>query len=247
VKVDTQGHESVKQVVGQLLASKNGSDRRKGNDFSTLMNLGLGQWQGRFELLGFASGPRRYLAGICAMQADGLVWSAGQPTPNSTWLFTIGVAPNYPKIMPVVGFQRPMCWCPHVVHRDFLPRADGLPPELQEYLREGEGHCCYMRSEDWAADAATHNLAIVVWQVSRILTLSKWWGEVNSLNKAARDHALRLKEEGRLPLGRPLAMPQLGWHEEGSVETATGVAQGDEDDDIEWCETQKEEAGEDAS
>jgi hypothetical protein len=42
-----------------------------------------------------------------------------------------------------------------------------------------------------------------------MLVLAKTWGEVFSLNQAARDYTLSLakKENGRLPLGDPLPYP----------------------------------------
>ena len=110
--------------------------------------------------------------------------------------------------MPHVKFA-PAPFNPHVIHQGFLPERRGLPAELYTYVdQQGDGHTCYLRGSQWSLDGST--LALVVWQISRIVTLTAFHGESVSLNTAARDHALRLAEEGRLPLGPALPPPAGG-------------------------------------
>jgi hypothetical protein len=215
-------------ILHVLTMSANVCDRRKVRDLRGLEAFCRGPWRDRFEIVKAGSMPDRSLGMVCALRANGLVWANGAPQAHDIFAFVLGLPPNYPVAIPSVRFLDPVPWSPHVVHADFLPPLNGLPAEFQEYVRQGHGHCCYLRTFQWTPDAATHTLATVAWQISRILTLSKSWAEVNSLNLVARDHALRLAREGAVPLGAPLPCPTA------PPDAAAADDEDGEDPDVEW-------------
>jgi len=230
-------------VVQRLLASANVCDQRKGRDLAQLLDLSRGPWAGRFQVLGFRPGPDRSLGVVCLMRANGLLRSGAQPEPLDTWFFVLAVPHSYPLAAPVARFIRAIPYCGHVVHPRFLPDLTRLPAELQEHLREGAGHVCWVRSGQWTADAS-NSLAVAVWHVSRLITFAKSHGEAGSVNPSARDYALREAEAGRLPLGPPLPYPL----ENGAPGAADCTAATDEagDDDVEWVGGPAAEGGDDA-
>jgi hypothetical protein len=193
-------------VIERCLASPNACDQRKGADLDHLAAQARHGWDRRFAIEGFAAAARLSLTALCRLHVHGLASLNGRVGPQECFRFALAIPHRYPLSLPVVKFVGDIPYSPHVVHRDFMPESAGLPPELQEYLRMGEGYCCYLRSSQWSIDLSS-NLALVVWQVSRLLTLDKVFGEMGSLNPSARDYALRLRDEGKTPLGPSLPYP----------------------------------------
>lgn len=232
------------EVAGRYLASANTSDQRKGHDLAVLRRLAAGLWAGRFAVPACGSGPGRELVLLCRMGATGLIWSGERAVRHDDFAFAMLVPHTYPLAMPQVRFVQVVPFNPHVVHREHLPALGHLSAELQAYLRQGhDGVCCYLRSAQWSPDTSC-NLALVVWQVSRILTGKARHGEVNSLNPAARDEMLRLAEEKKLPLGDPLAYPhEEDAAEEGETPEAEPAFAFAEGEDIEWVDPGAPEGG----
>jgi hypothetical protein len=177
------------EVIERCLASSNACDQRKGGDLAHLV-----------------ASANLSLTAICRLHARGLVSLDRRICPQEQFRFALAIPHRYPLSLPVVKFVGDIPYSPHVVHRSFMPESAGIPPELQEYLRLGEGYCCYLRSSQWSI-ALSSNLAVIVWQISRLLTLDKLFGEMGSLNPSARDYAIRLQDEGQTPLGPPLPYP----------------------------------------
>ena len=226
-------------IVQRLVASKNVCDQRKGADLQELVALSRGPWGSRVEVLEFGSLPEGGLAVVCRLSVPGLIWSEGQPIRHGDFVCVLGIPNSYPLAPPTVQFLGAIPWCGHVVHKDSMPDVSQLPAFLQEYRRQGHGRCCYIRSSEWRADIG--NLAIVLWQVSRLVSLAKDWGEIASLNPSARDYRQRLAEQtGRLPLGHPLPYP---WEESvGQIGAAALAAspQTSPDEDVEWTAKEEE-------
>jgi hypothetical protein len=196
----------VQLIIDALGASANACDQRKSVDLGELLALGDGVWRGRFALTGFQQGPERSLVALCQLRTPGLVWSGNRAVEHDDFHFALCIPHRYPLAMPIVRFLPPIPYSPHVVLAAHLPEMTGLPASLQEYIRAGEGNCCFMLSSQW--DARRSTLAMVVFQISRVVSFTKIHGEVSSLNHVARDTALRLQREGRLPLGMCLPYPQ---------------------------------------
>lgn len=224
----------VQGIIDQLLRSENVCDERKGSDLKQLVQLMEGRWAGRFNILRTAGTLERSLLIVCRLGVSGLIWAGNRPIPNDDFVCTAAIPNYYPLSQPDVRFIGKIPWCCHVVHKDFLPNTTELPADLHEYLRQGDGNCCYMRSSQWSPSAT---LALVFWQVSRLLTFGKSQGEAGSLNPAARDHMLRLTRQGdQLPLGDPLPYPYDDSMEDSqkiSVEPAC-VNDDEADEDVEW-------------
>lgn len=237
---DGRHRPRMEEIIGQLMASENVCDTRKAVDLTQLLTLSRGRWRDRFGILRMGSTPEGGLAVVCGLEAAGLIWSGDAPVDHGSFICAVSIQNNYPLCVPGVQFLRPVPWCGHVVHKDFLPEASWLPAHLQGYLRQGHGRCCYVRSSQWGSD--TGSLAIALWQVSRLVTLTKEHGESGSLNPTARDYALRLGEEGgRLPLGPPLPYPHDDGAEAADTVVVAAAAAPDEDAaDIEWIDRKEE-------
>jgi hypothetical protein len=238
---------SLERLIQLLEKSPNVCDQRKAADLQKLVDLTKGPWSGRVALLGAECGQQWNLNVVLQMEVPGLAWQ-GQPVPQTTWMALLTVPHSYPMEMPVVRFVGGVPYCSHVIHREFLPDEGRLPPELRQFVeavRAGrDGACCYMRHSQWSP-APTHDLGLVVWQVARIVSGTRLFGERGSLNNHARDYYQRLKDEGRLPLGPGLAAPwtrgqggQSGEDATSGQEDASGQAVipdiDDDDDAIEW-------------
>jgi hypothetical protein len=131
--------------------------------------------------------------------------------------------PGFQFLPPAIPFNS------HVIHKDHLPEQASLLPELQALIRSGRhGGCCWMASDQWQP-TIDMSLALAVWTVSRILTGDKMHGEAASLNRTARDAMLRLREEGKLPLGPALPCPV-----DGPAAGAAGAPTPGDDLDFEW-------------
>ena len=227
---------NAEEIAQRLLESENVCDRRKGLDLCGLIDASRGIWKGRFRIESFAGGPARSLAVICSIgNLRSLLW-ADEPRRHDRWRFVIGITHDYPLSRPEVSFLKPLPFNPHVVMASFTPQVDGLPPELQAYIRNGSmGSCCYLRSDHWRP--TTDSLVTVVWLLSRLLA-GQIHAEPFSLNKAARDHMLRMIRSGEVAdLGPPLPCP---------VPAATGrraATGGNEagDADIVWTDVESEE------
>jgi len=224
----------LEKVVNRLRESPNVCDQRKARDLEKLLALAEGPWAGRFVPLGADCGGNRSLQVVAQLDVPGLAWR-GQPEPHQNWTMVIAVPHNYPMVQPEVRFAGVVPYCPHVVHREFLPDEKGLPPELRQFVeavRAGrDGSCCYLRNSDWSP-LATHDLATAVcFQVSRILCGARLFGERGSLNNHARDYYQRLEDEGRLPLGPALPVP---WGTAAAEATSHAAGGDDEEDAIEW-------------
>lgn len=234
ISVKQNSNSKIQKIVQQLLASENVCDQRKGRDLQQLLQLSHGLWRSRFEILGVRTTSDRSLVILCRLQVVGLIWSGDNPVKYNTFICAVGIPNNYPLSKPWIKFLGQIPWCCHVVHQDFVPDTKGLPANLQEYLRQGAGNCCYTRTSQWTPSLT---LAVVIWQVSRLLTFSKVWGEAGSLNLAARDYALRSAKEGKiqLPLGEPLTYPHDEHPFDGEEAFLNGATQdGETGEDIEW-------------
>ena len=229
----------VHRVIDRLRESPNVCDQRKSRDLGKLRALAEGPWAGRVVLLGVDCGRQWSLDLVLQLDVAGLVWR-GRPEPHRKWTALVAVPHNYPMAMPAVRFVGGVVpYCSHVIHREFLPDEGGLPVELRRFVeavRAGrDGACCYLRNAQWSP-LTTHDLAMVVWQVGRILTGTRLFGEQGSLNNHARDHYQRLQEEGHLPLGPGLPAPwasAAGGQSGPDGPDLTGELD-DEDDAIEW-------------
>jgi hypothetical protein len=212
--------------------SDNPSDRRKGRDLGQLAVLDRGVWSDRFALLGARPGSRRSLDVLVAVRAAGLIWN-GAVEDCDTFQFLLGIANNYPMAAPAVVFANgPMPYHPNVLHRDFRPDVRGLPAELQQLVNdERAGACCYSMQADWTPDL-DRSLATVVRHVSRLLVGAKLRGEEYALNTHARDHYLKLKDQGRLPLGPALPLPDVT----GNLSALAGSEDETDEDAVEWIE-----------
>jgi len=227
----------VEEIIDRCLASSDVCDQRKGGDLRHLAMQVQDRWRGRFAIKGFNASGDLSLTMLCRLQVAGLVSRDRCICPHEQFRFALSIPHRYPLSLPGVRFVGEMPFCPHVVHRSFMPQMTGIPPELQEYLRLGEGYCCYLRSSQWSVDLSC-NLALVVWQVSRLLTFDKLFGEMGSLNPSARDYALRLRDQGKTPLGRSLPYPAERPSAAGR-ESAGGASVMDADescDAIEWVD-----------
>lgn len=222
-------------VVGELGASPNLCDQRKARDIQALIQLSRGAWAGRFALLGALANADRMLILVTQLIARGLVWS-GRPQGHEQWTLALGMRHNYPLSLPAASFVQVVPYNPHVAHSAFVPEERGLPPELQQYIRAlrmgQDGGCCFVRTAQWSP-AVSHDLALAVWQVSRLLTGAHFFGEQGALNRHATSHYLALAEQGLLPLGPPLPPPRTP--EAGAItRLQAGIAAEGGDDDIEW-------------
>ena len=200
----------VHRVVERLCESPNVCDQRKSRDVGRLQALADGPWSDRVVLVGIDCGRQWSLDLVVQLDVAGLAWR-GRAEPHRPWTMLVAVPHNYPMAMPAVRFVGGVVpYCPHVIHREFLPDEARLPVELRQFVeavRAGrDGACCYLRGAQWSP-LTTHDLAMVVWQVGRILTGTRLFGEQGSLNNHARDHYQRLQDEGRLPLGPGLPAP----------------------------------------
>lgn len=223
------------QIIQRLLPSKNVCDMRKARDFEMLRQAAAedGPWSGRCIVDGVGPADRGtiYIA-IRLQNVAGLILSDGKVQPHANWDLRIYVPMHYPYSKPEVKFQgSEIPFNPHVLHRESLIDEESLPRELLEFLeamRNGqEGWMCY--AAGWSP-LATHDLTLLVWQVSRILG-GRVFGEKYSLNNLARDYYLRLGQEGRLPLGPPLPLFCACETQDALIEET-----GCEDDDVELCE-----------
>lgn len=208
------------QIMRRLLQAENPCDQRKGRDLGILLRLLAERWRQQVCILGAYPGDDGSLGLVFCLQVKGLVWGNDIPVVRDTFEFVLGIPRNYPLILPSVQFVGLIPYNPHVVHPEFIPSTVGLPTELQVYARQGAGCCCFLRHTQWHTDLS-HNLALVLWQVSRILTLNKVFGEARSLNQAARDYVIHLQREDRLPLGPPLPLPEVstGSHPDWEIES----------------------------
>ena len=213
-------------VAGALSRSESSVDRRKGNDLGQVVELTDGVWSDRLSLLDVGPGPRRTLVVSVRLDVTGLIWQ-GDAQPHRGFDVALAIPNNYPLAAPLVVVNNPTPFSMNVLHGDFVPNPQGLPGELQQILRDGhDGFCCYSLASEWCADL-DHNLALVLWQVSRILVGAKIHGEQYALNRQARDRYLQLRQDGLLPLGPALPTP---------VSLAAVAAGGPMDEAIEWIE-----------
>jgi len=229
--------KSLLQIVQRLLPSKNVCDQRKARDLEVLQQAVNGIWAGRCIVDGVGAGNRGtiYIA-IRLQNVPGLILCNSQPQPHSDWDLHIYVPIHYPYSKPEVRFQgSTIPFNPHVLHKESRIDEETLPRELLEYLeaiRKGqEGWMCYAAA--WSP-LATHDLTLLVWQVSRILG-GRVFGEIFSLNNFARDYYLQLGQEGRLPLGPPLPLFCAFEAQDTPMEEIDG-----EDDAVELCEVEEE-------
>jgi len=223
-------------VIRPLMESDNPSDRRKGRDLMQLVALEEGAWSQRMALLGARPGYRRSLDVLVAIRAAGLIW-VGSPEDCDTFQMMLGISNNYPMAAPAVMFvSGPTPYHPNVLHRDFRPDTRGLPAELQQLVNdEREGACCYAMASEWTPDL-DHSLATVVRHVSRLLVGAKLRGEEYALNTHARDHYLKLKQEGRLSLGPALPLPDVPGDLAALLDSANQADSEADEEAVEWIE-----------
>ena len=157
----------------QLTGGANVIDRRKGRDLQNLLELQKGPWRDRCVVTDIVAAPRRQLLLTVQLNVNGLAY-CDEPYPHGDWKLAVVVGQHYPLEMPNIRFLEPTPYNPHVLDTRFLPDEASLPPELRPYvedLRAGTGGCCFLESAQWTA-ALSHDLAFVIWQASRILTLN---------------------------------------------------------------------------
>ena len=194
------------QVAAELAATGNACDERKARDLLRLAELSAGAWSGRLLVEGLSAGPGRSLDLSCQLKSPGLAWQ-GEPRPHDAWTLSLSLPHHYPLAQPEVRFVGAVPYNPHVVHRDFVPEDREVPAEFRAFVsacRSGyDGGCCYLRGSQWSS-ALSFDLALVLWQTSRILCGGCLYAERGALNLHGRDYYLRLAGEGGLPLGEPL-------------------------------------------
>ena len=201
--------KSLAQVVAALSRSQNVSDIRKARDLEVLDEVARTLWSGRCIVRGVGAGEQAALClAVTLNDVAGLVLCGDQPVLQHRWDLLVYLPAHYPYARPDVRFEAgTVPFNPHVLHRDSIIDEETLPREMVQFLeamrRGQEGWMCYAAS--WSP-LATHDLALLVWQVGRILG-GRVLGEKYSLNNSARDYYLRLAGEGRLPLGPPLPLP----------------------------------------
>jgi hypothetical protein len=200
----TESTASVALLADKLSRQPNVCDQRKGRDLKLLHEASQGIWQEFLSDLRIAVGTRQSLLLTGRLKVGGLVW-ADQARIHNDWGIEIMIPRHYPIAQPEVRMESPVPYNPHVLHNEFLPDERELPAELRPFLEEiragAAGRCCYLGQ--WQADL-THDLRLVVWQISRILSGACFHGEANSLNNHARDYYLRLKKQGGLPIAAAL-------------------------------------------
>lgn len=223
-------------LMQELASSRNLCDLRKARDLEALVRHSQGPWAGRFAILHALAQPDRMLVLITRLQAKGLVW-AGKPQMHDLWTLAIGMKHNYPLSLPVASFTGVVPYNPHVAHGAFVPDERGLPADLQHYIRAlrmgYDGGCCFVRTSQWSP-ATTHDLALAVWQISRLLTGAHFFGERAALNTHACSHYLALAEQGLLPLGPALPPPEAPEAGAAVRLRASAHAKDEEDEDVEW-------------
>lgn len=230
----------IHQAAQRLIESENVCDQRKGRDLHRLSQLSTsGPWSEWFAAdCVVPLGRQRTLTLLGRLRTASLVW-ARRPQPHDDWTLMIAMPPYYPLAMPQLRFVGQVPYNPHVLHRDHLPSEGDVPSELRRFvaqLREGyDGGCCFLDTTQWKA-TPQFDLALVVWQTSLILTGARIHGERGALNNHARDHYLRLAEQGALPLGPALPAPVLpAFDSEGEAETLADdeIMQWDAED-VQW-------------
>ncbi len=227
---------TIETVIERCRGSKNVCDIRKAHDLEHVRELATGLWKDRLIVEGLFGTPDLSLAIICRLRVMGLIWNAGRAVPRDSFRLLLLMPHNYPLSIPRVQFVTEIPFCPHVVHASFLPPVAGLPADLQTYLRMGQGQCCFVRAGQWSRDPDCDS-ATVLWQVSRILCLDVMFGEKGSLNASARETAIRMRDEGKTPLGLPLPLP--GRSEvagQGVLPVGNSGENSDAITDIEWIE-----------
>jgi len=213
------------EIIRALLASGNLGDVRKGECIRRVHALEEGLWKGRFRIAGYAV-EQRSLVVLSEMRVRGWLWENGRPHVHDRWLLATALPSHYPAAMPLVRFLDKVPFNPHVVSRHHLPETAGMPPELQEYVRNGnDGLCCYLKGSEWSPKESM-GLPFVYAQVSRVL-VGYVHGEAMSLNPVARDWAIRHADQ--LPLGPPLPWPSRD-------QWAAAPTAGGEPEAIDWIE-----------
>ena len=194
-------------------------------------------WAERCIVNGIGAGGRGTIyAAVRLQNVPGLILSDGQVQAHNDWDLHIYIPLHYPYSKPEIRFQgNAIPFSPHVLHKASRLDEQTLPRELLAYLeaiRDGqEGWMCY--AADWSP-LATHDLTLLLWQVSRILG-GRVFGEMYSLNNEARDYYLRLGREGSLPLGSPLPLFCAYDAQDSPIEGIAG-----DDDAVELTEVKEE-------
>ena len=230
------------EVVRILAASENVCDRRKGHDLAELFELSRGKWKDRFWIFGLGRGERRSLVVLCLLRGvRSLIWENGVSVGDS-FKFALTISYDYPLSLPGITFLgSPIPFNPHVIDERFLPvDSASLSPELRAYMYGGRGRACYLRASQW--NASEDNLAVCVWQMSRILAGTVYPEEV-SLNPKARDFMLQRKDAVREEpeLGPPLPYPVEA--QETGTREAFATEEEDGGDALEWVEEEEKENG----
>jgi len=174
-------------------------------DLENTIHMEQTQWKGRVELLELI--PKNDVVDLLfRLDVCALVLQDEQPILHEGFALLMQIPKRYPLLKPRVQLVGPTIpWNPHVLHGAVA--EERLPVELRPYAHLGRGTCCYINN--WSADIRNHNLPLVIAQISRVLTLTRFHGEAGTLNPEARDDAIRRKERGELPLGPALPFPLL--------------------------------------
>lgn len=202
-------------IVSRMAEEKDVKTRRLARDIQQLIDLSAGLWRDRFYLRGLGQAPDRSWQVQAEIVVPTLLNNNGKTAEPACECvvgphrLVLGIPRFFPLAMPSVFLLPPIPWNAHVMHPDGLPgQVESLPAELQRYVRMGSGHVCYMNDSEWSGvEPDFCNLANVVWVISRILTLELVHPEEAALNPRARDVFIRMKEDGRVPLGAALPCP----------------------------------------
>jgi len=229
-------------LSNKLLASPRPCDQRQGRDIRRLLDLSGTLWAGRVEPLCASPVEGRKYAVLMHLNTPGLVWQE-QPVIHDRWTLVLVLTSNYPMAIAQARFAQVIPYCPHVCQRRFAPTEAECPPELREFitaLRQGaEGYCCYARQEQWSPDAA-HDLALVVWQISRLLCGAAFHGELGTLNRHALACYIDLARQNKLPIGTAETPPLAALPLPIDTGAAPAVMLDAAGDDVEWLSNEPE-------
>ena len=182
-------------------------ERRFLNEMGALGQIERGAWNDRFRVRGVDWAADGGVVIHCRLRAPGLVMTAGgRIEERDVWNLDLQLSRFYPLSQPTVLFSGPAIpFCPHVLSMN--PQFEQADERLRHVAENGRGACCWIGKGEWTSDFRTHNLAFVCWVASRLVVYELGHAEEGALNPQARDHYLRLRESGRLPLGRALPYP----------------------------------------
>jgi hypothetical protein len=188
--------------------------QRQGRDLEHLLEMIAGPWSKRLRLNDVrVTGDNGLYFMLRLDDVRGLVCENGNICPLSSWKLGIKKPRSYPHHGVSAWLSGPegeKAFNPHALHPEQLISELDLTTTGQRAFASAlqgreQGRMCFL--DRWTPDWHTHNLVVVVWQLSRCITGTSFHPEQFALNNVARDYYLRLKQKGELPLGSPLSHP----------------------------------------